>query len=561
MGTDFGSIKDLMSSSEPGSAQSKLKTKIVELELDEVEEEVQRTAEQNGWGYINLKTAPLDADSVRALSLEEVRQLSAVALNSKQEPIKIACVDPNNKNLKEKLEQVFGGKKIEFFLISEVSLNEAVSFYEKLPKIVEHKRGVEVTSKLINKYKALADDFAQLSKLLSSVPISEVVSALISIALETGASDIHIEPGQQGIDIRLRIDGVLHEVAKLSLEIWPQLISRIKLISGLKLNVVGSPQDGRFTIELPQDTVDVRVSLLPVEMGESVVMRLLLSSAVGLKFEDLGFTGIAHEKVSKEVSRPNGMIITCGPTGSGKTTTLYAILNKLNSPENKIITLEDPIEYRLQGVNQSQIDAKTGYTFANGLRSILRQDPDIVMVGEMRDEETVDVAINAALTGHLLLSTLHTNQALESIPRFLALAAKPFLLAPALNCVIGQRLVRRLCECREEDNLNEEIFSMVKNLLASIPEKAGAHLPLELKFYKPKGCQKCKGIGYKGRVGIYEVLEMSKELEEAIFAQKVSMSDMEKIAQSQGMVKMVQDGLLKALEGITSVEEVFRVTE
>jgi type II secretory ATPase GspE/PulE/Tfp pilus assembly ATPase PilB-like protein len=290
-------------------------------------------------------------------------------------------------------------------------------------------------------------------------------------------------------------------------------------------------------------------------------MRLLRSSSVGLTFENLGLRGRAFEQLKREVERPNGMIITTGPTGSGKTTTLYAILKKLNDPQTKIITIEDPIEYQLQGIAQSQTSEK--YTFAHGLRSIVRQDPDIIMVGEIRDLETAEIAIQAALTGHLVLSTIHTNDASGTVPRFLSMGVKPFLLAPSLNAMIGQRLVRKICaHCKEEIKLPAETIAKVEAVLKKLPEPDKKEVDLnKMKFYAGKGCDACQGIGYKGRIGIYEIMTMNPEVEKLILAGKVSEFDMLEVAVKYGMVTMVQDGLLKALDGITTVEEVFRVAE
>ena len=561
MDTDFGSIEDLIEPQQKDnkSAVVKLQSKMQELELEELEKETEKRAAQHNWGYIDLRNAPLDAEAIKILSLEESKELGAVVLGISPDSVKIATLDPQNEKLLSHLHAVFPGKDIYFFLISLTSLDKSLLFYSTLPKIIKTSPGILLTPELIEKYKSLADKFEGLSESLSKVETTELVAALIAIALGSRASDIHIEPQDSKIILRIRIDGVLIQAAELPREKWLHLISRIKLVSGLKLNIIKQPQDGRFTINLPQDTVDVRVSTLPTSKGESVAMRILRSSSVGLKFEDLGISGKAGERVLEEILKPNGMIVVCGPTGSGKTTTLYAILTKLNTPENNIITLENPVEYHLKGINQSQIDPASDYTFANGLRSILRQDPDIVMVGEMRDEETVDIAINAALTGHLLLSTLHTNQAIEAIPRFFSLGAKPFLLAPALNCIIAQRLVRILCDCKIPLELDSETMSRVREVLSKIPERAQVHLPLEFKFYGPKGCQKCKNLGYFGRTGIYEILLADKEFEASISEEKISSAELEKIAYNQGMVRMVQDGLLKALDGITSVEEVFRV--
>jgi type II secretory ATPase GspE/PulE/Tfp pilus assembly ATPase PilB-like protein len=388
----------------------------------------------------------------------------------------------------------------------------------------------------------------------------------MAAAIKARSSDVHIEAEEKDIKIRFRIDGILHDAANIDTKLWPKIVTRVKLVSGLKINISDRPQDGRFTIFLSNEKIDVRVSTLPTAYGESVVMRLLMSSAVGLSFEDLGLRGRAFEILKMEVTKPNGMIITTGPTGSGKTTTLYAILNKLNDSGTKIITIEDPVEYKLEGINQSQIDHSKGYTFAHGLRNILRQDPDIVMVGEIRDLETAEVAINASLTGHLVISTLHTNDASGTIPRLLAMSVKPFLLAPAINAMIGQRLVRRICpNCKQKAELDNQTLSRVMKILSEIPENSGSRISdqalKKLQFYKGGGCEACQGIGYKGRIGIYEVMMMTKKIEDLILQSHVSEFDMRAISKENGMITMIQDGLLKAADGITTVDEIFRVAK
>ena len=396
--------------------------------------------------------------------------------------------------------------------------------------------------------------------------ITELVTLLIAAALKTESSDIHVEAEAKDVKIRFRIDGILHTVAILKLENWSKMISRIKLLAGLKINIIEKPQDGRFTIELSNDKVDVRVSTVPTSYGESIVLRLLRSSSVGLNFEDLGIRGKSFVDLKHEIQRPNGMIVATGPTGSGKTTTLYAILNKLNKSDTKIISLEDPIEYRLEGINQSQIDHSKEYTFANGLRSIVRQDPDIIMVGEIRDLETADVSLNAALTGHLVISTIHTNSASGAIPRLLAMGVKSFLLSPALNAVIGQRLVRKICpDCKVVDEVDNDTIIKILNVLSKIPVKSAERLSDEelnnLKFYRGKGCPKCHMLGYRGRIGIFEIMTMNPEIEKVILSGQVSEYDIQEIAIKNGMVTMVQDGLLKAKDGITSIDEVFKVAD
>jgi type IV pilus assembly protein PilB len=387
----------------------------------------------------------------------------------------------------------------------------------------------------------------------------------LAAALKGGASDIHIEAEEESIKIRLRVDGILHEAASINKDKWKLIISRIKLLAGMKINITAVPQDGRITIYLSNEKIEIRVSTLPTAYGESVVMRLLRPKSISLDFEELGVRGLAWERLKGEIERPNGMIVTTGPTGSGKTTTLYAILKRLNTPEVKIITLEDPVEYKLAGINQSQIDHAKNYTFGKGLRSILRQDPDIVMVGEIRDTETAEIATQAALTGHLVISTIHTNNAAGAIPRFLSMGVKPFFLAPALNCVIGQRLVRRLCaDCKAPIKLDYALMAEVQNTLKTIPESANIKLDLNnLQFYGPsektKTCKTCNGLGYGGRMGIYEIFTMNKEIERMILDSNVSEYEMLDVAQKHGMITMGQDGILKALDGITSVEEVLRV--
>jgi len=479
--------------------------------------------------------------------------------------IRVAATDPLNPDVKELLFQLeerhhAHGK---IYFITEQSFEHAFKLYEALPKPRKIIKGVKITEADLVKFQEKIKSFKDLRTEINRVSTTEIVSLMIAIGLKMQASDIHVEAEERDIKVRLRIDGLLQDAAKIKQARWKQLISRIKLVAGLKINITSKPQDGRFTIFIKEEEIDVRVSTIPTAYGESVVMRLLSKRAIKLEFDDLGVRGNAFEKLNTEVQRPNGMIVTTGPTGSGKTTTLYAILKKLNKPGIKIITLEDPIEYRLPGINQSQIDHTKDYTFAKGLRSILRQDPDIIMVGEIRDLETADIAIQAALTGHLVISTIHTNRAAGAIPRFLAMGAKGFLLAPALNAVIGQRLVRRICKkCKTEAEIDAKTLERVKEVLKNIPKKSQTKIDLDkLKFYKGAGCDSCNGLGHKGRIGVYEIFTMEKEIEKVILEKEISEYKIQELAQAQGMLTMAQDGLLKALDGLTTVEEVFRVTE
>ncbi|OGL67269.1 hypothetical protein A2856_04335 [Candidatus Uhrbacteria bacterium RIFCSPHIGHO2_01_FULL_63_20] len=431
--------------------------------------------------------------------------------------------------------------------------------YDALPKVKKIVKGVKITDEELSRFQGELKSYGDIAKVLQNASVTDVMTVMMAAGFAFGVSDVHVEAEEAKVAVRFRIDGVLQDVASLPHDIWKKLVSRVKLVSGLKINVNDRPQDGRFTIFLKSGDTDVRVSTIPTNWGESVVMRILKPGSIAVDFATLGFRPLVQAKLEKEIAKPHGMLITTGPTGSGKTTTLYAILRKLNTADVKIITLEDPIEYKLEGINQSQIDHAKSYTFANGLRSILRQDPDVVMVGEIRDLETAEVAINAALTGHLMLSTLHTNDASGSLPRLLSMGVKPFLIAPAFNAVIGQRLVRKIHEaCKEPFDVPEDQVETVKRILGELPEKSGEKPPTEWKFFHGKGCDACNGSGYKGRVGIYEVLLMDDAIRAAL-SESLSEYNVRELAKAQGMVTMAQDGMLKAIDGLTTVDEVLRV--
>jgi type II secretory ATPase GspE/PulE/Tfp pilus assembly ATPase PilB-like protein len=453
--------------------------------------------------------------------------------------------------------------QIELYLISQHSFERVLKLYDNLPTVKPVSKDIVITDEELERFGIGINNLQNLQEKFHQVSITDIITLIVASALKVNSSDIHIEAEEKGVAVRYRIDGILHDVAEFPKEKWKQFISRIKLLAALKINVTDRPQDGRVTLQLSSGTLDVRVSTIPTTYGESVVMRILHSGNKGVTFDDLGLRGSVYETLKKEILRPNGMVITTGPTGSGKTTTMYAILRTLNKPGVKIITLEDPVEIKMDGINQSQVDAGRSYTFTKGLKSILRQDPDICMVGEIRDLETAETAIQMALTGHLMLSTIHTNSASGAIPRFLSMGVKPFLLAPALNSIIGQRLVRRICtNCITEDVLTGEVLDRVRTILDQLAESEKKSLDINnLKFYKGTGCSVCSNLGYKGRVGIYEIFIMNKDIEKLILTEQVSEYTIQEIAIKNGMVTMVQDGLLKALEKITTVEEVFRVTE
>lgn len=537
-----------------------------QIQTSELEKLTQKESSKKGLPYINLKGFPISPEALGLIDEETARDAHAVAIVKLSESIHIATDAPSDKvnKIAERLAKA-EVSDVQLYYCSADSLAFAFSLYAALPKPIEVVTGVKIDADALQRIEKEITNFQELQNKLEGASTTDLVTMILGASLKGNASDVHIEAEEEDVKIRFRIDGILHDAAVVPKDKWKMIISRIKLLSGMKINVESVPQDGRITIFLPTEKIEIRVSNLPTAYGESVVMRLLRPKSISLDFEQLGIRGLAWERLKAEIERPNGMIVTTGPTGSGKTTTLYAVLKRLNSPEVKIITLEDPVEYKLVGINQSQIDHSKDYTFAKGLRSILRQDPDIVMVGEIRDFETAEIATQAALTGHLVISTIHTNNAAGAIPRFLSMGVKPFFLAPALNCVIGQRLVRRLCpDCKKPAQIDEAIMAQIKNELSDLPKAANLTIDINnLQFFAPPGegnkCTTCNGLGYKGQMGIYEIFTMNKEIEHMILGEAVSEYDMLAVAKKYGMITMTQDGLLKAMDGITSVDEVLRV--
>lgn len=394
----------------------------------------------------------------------------------------------------------------------------------------------------------------QLVKPIDEVSIVDLIDLFVAYAYGSRASDIHIEPTVDTVRVRFRIDGILHDIFEkigVTKDLHNEIISRIKVLSGLRTDEHFLPQDGRFKAKADHfGNIDVRVSIMPTHYGENAILRILAETQ-SFEIEDLGFSKPDLEKVKRAIEKPYGMILANGPTGSGKTTTLYTILKKLNRPDVSMITIEDPVEYSLEGTTQIQVDAKVGLTFANGLRSILRQDPNIIMVGEIRDQETAGIAVNAALTGHLLLSTLHTNDSATTFPRLIDMGVPPFLVASTLNIAMGQRLVRRLCpDCKKEKVLSTAEIKSLSELMPGVESKPK-------KYYMAQGCEKCGLSGYQGRIGIREVLEVNDEIRKLVM-NRASSQEIKEAAIKNGMVTMVQDGLDKATAGITSIEEVLR---
>jgi type II secretory ATPase GspE/PulE/Tfp pilus assembly ATPase PilB-like protein len=436
-------------------------------------------------------------------------------------------------------------------MVSKHSFESALRLYDTLPSIRQITKGVTVSEEDIKRFTDI-HSFDRLQAALAGATVTDIVVILVAAALNTRSSDIHIEAEEKTIAVRFRIDGILTKVAAIPGAEWVRMISRVKLISGLKINVTDQPQDGRFTISLANEKIEVRVSTIPTAYGESVVMRLLRSSATGIKLESLGMRAPYDEILKAQIQRPNGMIITTGPTGSGKTTTLYAILLTLNTPDVKIITLEDPVEYKLEGIAQSQIDHTKDYTFAKGLRSILRQDPDVIMVGEIRDLETAEIAIRAALTGHLVFSTLHTNDAPSAFTRLIDMGIEPFLVASSVESVMAQRLVRTICpHCKEEQKVERDYLLRI-GFPADEIETA--------KFWHGVGCEQCRQLGYQGRMGIYELLVLNESLRPLILNRSAASTIAQK-AIAFGMRTLRIDGWNKVRNAQTTIEEVLRVTQ
>ncbi len=510
-----------------------------------------------GLPYVNLHAFPADINTLSIFSEVDAKNAESVVFSKDKEVLRIATRNPNNVLLKEKLKELENKYKTKLYIVSKSGLDYAMTFYKYV--VSPHAHVDEEVRLDPNKdYVAFLNQLKDVQQ-QRALNITELIGSLFGVAMRLSASDIHFEPEDHIVKIRYRVDGVLQDLLHLDKSIQNTAVSRVKILSKLKLNVENLPQDGRITFMWGTDPIDVRVSSLPTAYGEGLVLRLLGVGAVKLKLNDLGLTGRSYKIIETELGKPNGMIVTTGPTGSGKTTTLYAFLNELNEPGVKIITIEDPVEYKLEGISQTPIDHNVDFSFAKALRSILRQDPDIVMVGEIRDTETAETALQAALTGHIVLSTLHTNDSFGAVPRLVTMGAKPFIIAPAINAVIAQRLVRRLCEkCKVVYVPDSTLIARVEAILKTIPATAEVATPSTKQFYHAPGCGECHNLGYKGRIGIYEVVHVNDAMKDLIL-KGASMLDMKAQAMKDGTITMVQDGMLKVLAGVTDIEEVFRV--
>ncbi len=517
------------------------------------ETQAQHTASLYHLPYLNMQNFPLDLNSLALLPEDQARAAEAVPFFKEGKDLKIATINPQNQLLEQLRKQLSEKYRISVYFVSKSSFANTLSFYDKV--IIPTSKFTETIQ--VNQTEKYSNKLATIDS--SSMSATEALTIIFGAAVEQNSSDIHFEPEDHLLKIRYRVDGVLHDAVVLNKSWQKQLISRLKLMAKLKLNVENESQDGRISIMNEGVQLDVRVSVLPSSFGEAIVMRLLGIGATDITIDQLGLNGKALKVIQEQLHKANGMIITTGPTGSGKTTTLYAFLKVLNQPGVKIITLEDPVEYKVEGIQQTPIDHRVDFSFVKALRAVLRQDPDVVMVGEIRDPETAETALQAALTGHVVLTTLHTNDAPGAVPRLLTMGVKPFVIAPALNAIIAQRLVRRLCSaCMGPAVVDEPTLKKIQKILSEIPATAEVTVPKDLQFYSSVGCDDCGGLGYKGRVGIYEVIEVTEKMRELILTEPSGLA-VRKLALEQGTISVQQDGLLKALNKLTDIQEVFRV--
>lgn len=501
-------------------------------------------ADTLGLPFVHLSEIPISPEVLKIVPELVAKRQKIIAFVEDKDGVKLAMADPSNQEIVRFLEKKTG-EKLKVYLATERDITETFRLYKKeLQKTFDELLEEQIV--------------AAGRAVVKEAPVAKIVDLLIEYAYQNKTSDIHIEPKETDSLVRFRIDGVLHDVLHLPIVLHPQIATRIKVLSKLRTDEHLSAQDGKMQIPLEEENLDVRVSVVPIVEGEKVVLRLLSSKSRQFSLADLGMNQRDLKTVSDGFTKPYGMVLATGPTGSGKTTTIYAIVKIINTREKNIATIEDPVEYDIEGINQIQVNPKTNLTFAQGLRSILRQDPDIIFVGEIRDEETAKIAINAAMTGHLVLSTVHTNDAATTLPRLIDMGVEPFLVASTVNVIVAQRLVRKICnKCRV--SYTKEASALVSDIAKTLIQ---THLGerKEVRMYRGKGCQICHYTGYVGRVGIFEVLSVSEDVRKLITAKEDS-STIAKRAIEEGMSTMLEDGLDKVARGVTTIEEVLRATK
>ncbi len=523
-------------------------TNIDKIEIIRAQAEVEKIS------YVDLDKTPIDSQAVGLISESISRRYTIIPyhFDSANSAISIATEDPFNRSIVDFLEKKTGKK-----------INLSLADRDQILKMIDLSFSQGLSPEVRDALKEYSPDQKKETNnsniQLQQAPIAKIVSTILEFSVKGRASDIHIEPEETRTKVRYRIDGILQEKLSLPRTIHEALVSRIKILSEMKIDEKRIPQDGRFTYKSAKDEVDLRVSTLPTVFGEKVVMRLLKKTGGIPTLSELGFGGPQLKELEESISRPYGIILITGPTGSGKTTTLYSILSRLNKPTVNIVTLEDPVEYQIAGINQVQVNAQAGLTFATGLRAFLRQDPNIILVGEVRDKETTQLAIQAALTGHLVFSTLHTNNAATAIPRLIDLGAESFLIASVLTAILAQRIARKICPyCKVTYKASDEVGANIRAVLGPIFPKKYDNSPITLS--KGAGCQECNKSGYLGRIAIFEILKVTTAINQHILHQDSS-EVIEATAKKEGFVKMIEDGYLKVLDGVTTMEEVLRVAE
>src|SRR3989344_584145 len=551
----------------PEFHEDKQEHKLLELRKKEEEELAEMLSQKYGVGYLDLSRMSINTDGLRLVEETKAREAALAVFGMIGKKLAVAIRTPNNPKVSEILEELGKrGYQLTLYMVSEASLNRAWERYKDLSFAVETKAGVLDISggeieKLLVKFKTLKDieaEIMEVIKMKKAYRISRILETVLAGAFASNASDVHVEPEEGYVRLRYRLDGVLTDVLTFDRDTYTLLLARIKLLSGLKLNVKSEAQDGRFSVSINDRDTEIRTSIIPGAYGESIVLRVLSPEMIALPMEELGVEERLFKILEHEIRKPNGMILTTGPTGSGKTTTLYAFMKRIHTPQVKIITIEDPIEYHLPGIVQTQVEKN--YSFSQGLRSALRQDPDVIMVGEIRDGEVAETAINAALTGHLLFSTLHTNNAAGAFPRLIDLGVNPKVMSSAVSIVLAQRLVRKLClACRKEVILVGDEKKTVERVLRSIDVKS--LIPAEVtKMWEPVGCKACSGLGYKGRIGVFEAITMDHAIE-TLINENPSEREIWNAARKQGILTMQQDGVRKVLAGVTSLAELARVVD
>lgn len=528
--------------------------------------------QQLGFEFFDPTTKPIPADVLSKIPEPVARRFVLIPFQFEPDTniLYVAMSDPMDLQVVEFVERK-SASRVKPFISTPDLINKAISEQYSQSLTTQVSAALEEVSGTIEAKEELTD-LGKVEEVIKEAPVAKIVSTLLEYAIKSRASDVHIEPQEDRTRVRYRIDGILQERVVLPRKVHEALISRIKILSNLKIDEKRIPQDGRFTFKLKDNVVDLRIASLPTVNGEKIVMRLLPKASQAPTLSELGMRGFSLKVFEENIIKPNGIILITGPTGSGKTTTLFATLSKISNPKVNVVTLEDPVEYNIPGVNQVQINPQAGLTFASGLRSFLRQDPNIIMVGEIRDGETAGLAIQASLTGHLVFSTLHTNSSAGALPRLLDMGAETFLLASTMNCIVAQRVIRKICpDCKQEFDPPPQVVDDIKSNLGNLLTEKHLKLSEEekkdlkslqdkgkLKLHKGKGCDKCGDSGYKGRIAIFEVLPVTDKIGRLIL-ERAPAGKIEEQAVEEGMIKLIQDGFLKAVEGITTVEEVLRV--